>query len=172
MRQSKKSSKPLEGVITEQTNSAFSVSELAPIFLLEKQESDRLKSRENGFLEFKESFNWESRLKYAKTMAAFANSRGGYIVFGVTDKPRTAKGLQSEKFENFDPAKISEILNEYFNPEINWEIGTHEFLNRKFGIIYVSSSENKPVICSKSASPERNTLPIQNLILDFDFQNI
>jgi len=130
----------------------FSVSALAPIFQSEKENSDKLISRENSTLEFKESFNWENRAKYAKTMAAFSNAKGGYIVFGVTNCPRKAKGLNDDRFERIDPARIAEYLNEYFNPEIEWEIGTHEFLGKKFGLIYIFESENKPVICSKSSS--------------------
>ena len=49
----------------------------------------------NGWQEFKISFNWNSRDKYAKSMVAFANNKGGYIVFGVKDKPRDLVRLQS-----------------------------------------------------------------------------
>ena len=47
-----------------------------------------LKSRESNTVEFKQSFNSGNSATYAKTMAAFANNRGGYIIFGVKDKPR------------------------------------------------------------------------------------
>ena len=36
-----------------------------------------LKSRESNTVEFKESFNKNSTAKYAKTMAAYSNNRGG-----------------------------------------------------------------------------------------------
>ena len=39
-----------------------------------------LKSRESNTVEFKESFNKSNTPKYAKTMAAYANNRGGYII--------------------------------------------------------------------------------------------
>ena len=35
-----------------------------------------------------------------KTMAAFANNSGGYIVFGISDSPRTAKGLSEKSLKN------------------------------------------------------------------------
>ena len=41
----------------------------------------RVKSRERNNLEYKESFGLSSWAKYAKTMAAFANNQGGYILF-------------------------------------------------------------------------------------------
>lgn len=131
----------------------FSVENLGPIFQTESPESDKLKSRENSSLEFKESFNWANKNEYARTIAAYANAKGGYLVFGVTNSPRKVKGLASDKFENTDTAKISEYLNEYFHPEIEWEMSSYDFQNKKLGIIYVKESQNKPVICSKSAQP-------------------
>jgi hypothetical protein len=43
------------------------------IFLFHETIADRIISRESGWLEFKESFNWNSKDKYAKSMVAFAN---------------------------------------------------------------------------------------------------
>lgn len=94
-------------------NDYFSVEKLGPIFQTDSPGSDKLKSRENGYLEFKESFNWGNKNEYVRTIAAFANAKGGYLVFGVTNSPRTLKGLTSDKFENTDTAKITEYLNEY-----------------------------------------------------------
>lgn len=130
----------------------FSAESMGPIFQLEKPGSLRLKSRENSGLEFKENFNWANRADYARTMAAFANNNGGYLVFGVADSPRRLKGIDSGKFLATEPAKITEFLNEYFSPEIHWEIGTYEFENLSFGILYVAQCNRKPVVCKKSNS--------------------
>lgn len=130
----------------------FSAERMGPIFQLEKPGSLRLKSRENSSLEFKESFNWANRADYARTMAAFANNNGGYLVFGVSDSPRRLKGIDGEKFLSTEPTKITSFLNEYFSPEIHWEIGTHEFEGMTFGILYVSPCVRKPVVCKKSNS--------------------
>lgn len=40
-----------------------------------------IKSRESNTVEFKESYNKGSTVKYAKTMAAYANNRGGVYNF-------------------------------------------------------------------------------------------
>ena len=58
-----------------------------------------LKSRESNTVEFKEAFNKNSTAKYGKTMAAYSNNRGGYIIFGVKDKPRNIIGLKNDNFE-------------------------------------------------------------------------
>jgi predicted HTH transcriptional regulator len=72
------------------------------IFLYHETIDDRLISRESGWLEFKESFNWNAKDKYAKSMAAFANNKGGFIVFGIKDKPRDLVGLRSNNFEEVE----------------------------------------------------------------------
>ena len=64
--------------------------------------SGTLKSRESNTIEFKESFNKGNTAKYAKTMAAYANNRGGYIIFGVKDNPRTVVGLTNNNFDNLN----------------------------------------------------------------------
>lgn len=111
-------------------------------------------TRESSTKEFKENFTWGSIGLYARTMAAFANARGGYIFFGITDNPRIATGL-SEKaksdFDNLDQAKLTEGLNELYSPEIHWEIGLVELpLGRTAGAIYTFESDDKPVVVRKS----------------------
>jgi len=73
----------------------------------------KTQTQQNGWQEFKISFNWNSRDKYAKSMAAFANNKGGYIVFGVKDKPLDLVGLQSKvkvvDILGIDTSKIIEI---------------------------------------------------------------
>jgi predicted HTH transcriptional regulator len=110
----------------------------------------QLSSRESTWVEFKESFNWNSKDKYAKTMVSFANNRGGFIVFGVRNKPRELVGLTNDNFETFDEARITEYLNSVLSPEIQFEKFIMEFKDKKVGIIYTNVCENKPVICIKN----------------------
>src|SRR5258705_12209621 len=99
----------------------FSEDELETIFSFESKSIDRLISRENSRLEFKESFNFGNIDAYAKTAAAFANAHGGYIVFGVRDSPRQLIGLHSENLDNSDPAKLTNALHERLSPQIHLE---------------------------------------------------
>ena len=130
----------------------FSEDELETIFSFESKSTDRLISRENSRLEFKESFNFGNIDAYAKTAAAFANAHGGYIVFGVKDSPRQLIGLHSENFENFDTAKLTNALNERFSPEIHWEPRTVRVRDQKVGILYFAEAKQKPVICTRNGS--------------------
>ncbi|WP_348269608.1 ATP-binding protein [Edaphobacter paludis] len=132
------------------TESAFTGEVLRKIFSFESDLSDRLTSRENGKLEFKETFDMGSADKYAKTAAAFANAQGGYIVFGVKDSPRQMIGLKSQNFENFDVGKMTAALNEWLSPEIEWESYVWEIRGYKVGLLFFSEALHKPVVCMKN----------------------
>lgn len=125
-----------------------------------------LKSRESNTVEFKENFNKNSTAKYAKTMAAYSNNRGGYIVFGVKDAPRTITGLKNENFENMNQEQFSEAINSLFAPEMVWDCGsftmevpttdgTGGMQNLKIGWIYAAEAEYKPIIAQKTNDGEK-----------------
>lgn len=136
--------------------------------------SGNLRSRESNTVEFKESFNKNSTAKYAKTMAAYANNRGGYIIFGVKDNPREIVGLKSNNFENLSQEQFTDAINSLFSPAIDWECGTltipaehlktvgnekveQETIEIKIGWLYAEQAEKKPVIAQKSDSGEKIT---------------
>lgn len=128
----------------------FSEKRIGKVFKCNTSNPYKLISRESSTLEFKESFNVQTLWKYAKTMAAFANKEGGYIIFGVKDKPRTVVGLNNDVFESLDDEKIVKKLNELFAPEIRYERRTVSYEDVNIGVIYVYASKNKPIICKES----------------------
>ena len=85
-------------------------------------------------------------------MASFANRKGGFIVFGVSDNPRSASGLENAHFENTDEEVITNYLNSIFSPEIVWEKRTCSIQGKKFGIIYTCESMKKPIIAKSNAT--------------------
>lgn len=118
-----------------------------------RNDSLAVKTKEGTQKEFKESFSFGSLFVYLRTMAAFANARGGYIIFGITDNPRMIKGLSEshlEQFDNLDRAKLTDGLNEYFSPEIHWDTETFKLGGKTLGVIYVAESETKPIVTKKS----------------------
>lgn len=117
-------------------------------------EQGRVKSRERNDLEYKETFGQNSWAKYAKTMAAFANNRGGYIVFGVKDNPRDIVGVNNA-FTNFRQEKFTESLNSQFSPEILWDTGIVVFSGFSIGYIYTYESDAKPIMSLKNESSEK-----------------
>lgn len=141
---------------------------------------DKVVSRESSILELKESFNWGSRDSYAKSMAAFANNKGGFLVFGVTNHPRMLKGLLTNNFEDIDEEKITSYLNSVFSPEIEYAKSVVEVNSKKIGFIQVFQSRIKPIVCIKNdnelkesdiyyryiARSERIKYPALKIILD------
>jgi len=66
-----------------------------------------LRRRESTQLEFKEKFGLKSLAKYLKSIAAFANTKGGIIIYGVKDSPRIPVGINRDKFDAIKQEKIS-----------------------------------------------------------------
>lgn len=136
--------------------------------------SGNLKSRESNTVEFKEAFNRNSTAKYAKTMAAYANNRGGYIIFGVKDNPREVVGLKNNNFENLNQEQFTDAVNTLFAPAIDWECGSFiirtekpitgsggetetKVVEKKIGWIYTKEAGQKPIIAQKADSGEKIT---------------
>ena len=110
--------------------------------------------RETSKYEFKLSFNLGQMDLYSKTMVAFSNNSGGYIIFGISDAPRKLIGINKDKFEKIEQEKITTYLLDHFSPEIDWEIGGFSILGLYIGYIYTYESTEKPVICKLSAGKE------------------
>lgn len=116
--------------------------------------ADILANRESSQLEFKTSFNLESGPDYGRSMSAFANNEGGFIVFGIQNAPHKIVGISRDRFESIDPVRITDILNSYFSPELHWEIGCIEFEGKTLGFIYTYEAPEKPVIATKTSGKD------------------
>jgi len=108
--------------------------------------------RESQELEFKEQFNFGGLADYLRDFAAFANNRGGYLIFGVKDSPRIPRGLNKsslDQFSKIDPEQITGYLLNIFSPNINWELGVVELEGKYFGVFLIYESDCKPIIAKK-----------------------
>ena len=125
---------------------------LQGIFRTSPNDPTRIINREGTTIEFKETYNHGGMAQYFRTMAGFANNIGGYILFGIGDRPRRLIGLEGKKLQIFEELKVEEFtknLQEYFSPEIHWDHCTFEFRGKKYGVIYVYPLKRKPCICKK-----------------------
>ncbi len=116
-------------------------------------ENELVKNRESTTLEFKKSFSKDIGT-YIKTIFAFANNKGGCIIFGVTDKPRKPVGLVKNKINalnDWDNAKIGELISTFTDSEIDFTLDTFVINDLVFGILTVKT-HHKPVICKKADS--------------------
>lgn len=130
----------------------LSAEKLTSIFRTSPKDPLRIINREGSTIEFKESYSHAGMAQYFKTIASFANNAGGYIIFGVGDKPRRLLGLKDNNLSQFENLKVeifTKNLLEYFSPEIKWDHCTFEFKGMSFGVIYTFPLVNKPCVCKK-----------------------
>ena len=114
--------------------------------------------REGQELEFKEQYNFSGLADYLKDFSAFANNKGGYLIFGVKDAPRIPNGLSNnsvEQFEKIDPEKITGFLLEIFSGNIDWEQALFTVNENKFGVFRIYQSKLKPIIAKKDEGKDQ-----------------
>jgi hypothetical protein len=123
-----------------------------------KTKKKYLYHREGQELEFKEQFNLAGLADYFRDFAAFANNRGGYLIFGVKNAPRFPTGLNPSsliQFEKIDPEKISGHLLDIFSADIRWAQQVIEVSKKIFGVFYVYEAFNKPIIAKKDEGKDQ-----------------
>jgi hypothetical protein len=114
--------------------------------------------RESQELEFKEQFNFAGLADYFRDFAAFANNKGGYLIFGVKDSPRLPIGLSTsslKQFNKIDPEKITGYLLEIFSSDIRWEQTVVEIYGKEFGVFGIYEAQTKPVIAKKEEGKDQ-----------------
>lgn len=126
--------------------------------ILQLRQDGHLFHREGQTVEFKEQFNFAGLADYFRDFAAFANNKGGVIVFGVKDCPRTLIGLSQSslnQFEKIDPEKISGYLLDIFVGNIEWEQFTVKINELNFGVFKIYQASTKPIIAKKDEGKEQ-----------------
>ena len=93
---------------------------------------------ENLTCEFKRKFSTHEKI--AKEMIAFANTKGGVILFGVDDDKEII-GVESEKTE---AALIEETVHEYCEPPLKYQIEFVDVRGKEIVIVIIPESDNKP----------------------------
>ena len=74
-----------------------------------------IKRGETSLVQFKEMFSTSAKI--ADEMIAFANSRGGVIIFGVKDKTGEIVGLSFEQVQELS-REVGNIANDQVRPTI------------------------------------------------------
>lgn len=130
----------------------FSPSRLAYIFEADAGRPHLLKRRESTNLEIKENFGLSPNTlaDYGRTLAAFSNRSGGYLVFGIKNKPHLLVGMTNDRFINLDPNKLTQFLNNHFSPPIHWDHTVHSIAGKLFGVIYAREMVMKPLVCLRT----------------------
>jgi hypothetical protein len=122
--------------------------------LLKLRDDKSLFHRESQYLEFKESFNLAGLADYYRDFAAFANNKGGYIIYGVKDKPRRMlsgiKPRARDQFDKLDPEIVTGHLLDIFSGNIVWKHEIYTIKSLTFAAFFIQESVNKPIICKKN----------------------
>jgi len=120
----------------------------------------RLNHGEADDLECKANFGFKHAHNWIRAIAALANNRGGYVLFGVADKgtkggggedlSHAIVGLASNDFETADPADITNKLRACLDPTPRIQIRTHTIGGKTLGVIHVEQHPSRPVIATKT----------------------
>ncbi len=119
------------------------------LFRKDREIGWKVESGETDEVECKESFNKNSKI--LRTVVAFANNRGGYIIFGARDQTNVVTGLKNDRFEDTDIAQTSQWFRSSMDRIPRFEMTTHKVGRLKVGIIYVYQTSEWPVIATKNA---------------------
>lgn len=82
---------------------------------------------ESKKFEFKEIVSHKNYEKWAKTVAAFANTDGGKLFFGVDDD-ENAIGIPKEQAKN-DLLYINEIIDKKIHPRVKFDFKKIKIMN-------------------------------------------
>lgn len=125
---------------------------LRSLIRLKDGSANTLHLSETDQIECKETLQLrgEARAKFSKTIAGFANARGGYLLFGVKDD-MTVVGIPSDQLEAFDGAILNRFLGEVFTPAPVWETSEYAIGDKTVLVLHVREARKKPVICTKNA---------------------
>ena len=99
---------------------------------------DLIEEGENIQCEFKRHFTTPEKI--AREMIAFANTKGGYILFGIDDDKRII-GVESEKSE---AEMINDAANNYCEPPLEFKINYIMHKGKEIVSVTVPESANKP----------------------------
>ena len=93
---------------------------------------------ENIQCEFKRHFTTPEKI--AREMIAFANTKGGYIIFGVDDDHEVV-GVDSEKSES---EMIKDAAENFCEPRLVYSIDFIEVYGKELVVVSIPESDNKP----------------------------
>ena len=137
---------------------------LAAMFARDDTGTWRFTAGESDEHECKLSFGTKYLANWIKAVAALANNRGGYVLFGVHDKETPAEGkadlsyavvgLSSKEFAEADPADLSKHLKSALDPTPRIRIATIVIGGKTVGVIHVDQHGSRPVIATKQVGDQ------------------
>ncbi len=135
---------------------AVDLSSLSPVnakriaALFDQGDDDRflLRGGETDGIECKQSFHSPNNGGLLRAVAAFANTRGGYVLYGVEDSSGTLVGLQDDRFRNTDPSLFAQSFRAAMEPCPRFEVGVVSLGSATLGAVYVHAEPDAPVLAT------------------------
>lgn len=93
-------------------------------------------------LEYKKKLTLTTRLQqesFAKTLASFANTTGGYILIGIDEKTNEILGVEQE---TLDTQKIQEIATTLLSPSVLVEVDFIQYSSKTVALITIPKTGN------------------------------
>ena len=109
--------------------------------MTEEELKDLCLCGETTKVQFKETFT--SQKEIAKEMIAFANTKGGVILFGVEDKSGKLVGLSYDEIQTIS-RELGNAANEQVRPTIYIETDVARVEGKHFLVCTVEEGKNKP----------------------------
>lgn len=109
----------------------------------------RVTARESTDLEFKRDMSVSTFKKALKTISAFSNKTGGWIVFGISDSPRNLVGLDGNPL---DEGVQSEQISQSISPIPTTHFEVFMIHGRRIGVLCVLPLNKPPSIAIRDIS--------------------
>jgi len=111
---------------------------------------------ESKELDYKAPYAWnesdkKSCCEIVKDILAIANTKGGFIVVGVSETSTgfSWDGLTEEQCESFETSRLNRFVQNYADPPINAHVIKHGSAGRNFVVVRIPRFPDTPHICQK-----------------------
>lgn len=118
---------------------------------------------ESDELDYKSAMSWrtmtrQEKGKIVRHLTAFANTRGGFLVIGVSENasgvPSQYTGVTEEQAGSFDPTPVGDFINAHIEPPLDYIIERPVVDGKRYVIFVVKPFKNLPHVCSKGVEGE------------------
>ena len=118
---------------------------------------------ESDELDYKAAQNWNKlsrvgRAKFARHCMAMANTKGGYVVVGVSEdsagKPALLTGLTEEESQSFDPTEIGNFINRFSDPQVEFTLERPVVDGKQFVVFAIKRFSQLPHVCTGGCEHE------------------